>query len=64
MAFEIIHSPSPFSNLSPARRLAVLLLGVVAFLVLIWLCDVAYHAKPIEPGQARPVHLQRVDLDG
>jgi hypothetical protein len=31
-----------------------LLFGIVAFLGLIWCCDIAYHAKPIEPGQGRP----------
>lgn len=54
MAFEIIDSPPSFSKLSTARRLAVLLFGIVAFLGLIWCCDIAYHAKPIEPGQGRP----------
>jgi hypothetical protein len=64
MAFEIIHSPSPFSNPSPARSLAVLFLGFAAFLALIWCCDVAYHAKPLDAEQKRPAHLQRVYLDG
>jgi hypothetical protein len=54
MAFEIIDWPPSFSKLSTARRLTVLLLGIVAFLGLLWCCDVAYHAKPIEPEQGRP----------
>ncbi len=63
MAFEILDSSLLFSKRSATRRAAAVLFSVAAFLILLWCCDVAYHAKPVEPEQGRPTDVQRTGLD-
>ena len=62
MAFEVLDSPLPFSNLSPARRLVALVFAAAAFLALIWCCVVAHTAKPIEPEQGRSADVQQTGV--
>ena len=48
MAFEIAHSKLDFDKLSPSRRVAAILLGVLLLLGLVCAGVTAYNVQPLD----------------